>query len=615
MPQARRGSRGAGPRTFTPLSYKVLALKYRPTSFDEVVGQATVTRTLRNAIDRGKIGHAFLLSGARGVGKTTTARILAKALNCAKSEGPTGSPCSTRTDEDRERACSSCREISDGKSLDVQEIDGASNNSVEQIRELRESARYNPARDRFKVWIIDEVHMLSTGAFNALLKTLEEPPPRVKFIFATTEYHKIPETILSRCQQYDFRMIPARELGGHLRGIADAEGIAISDASLGLIARAAEGSVRDGLSLFDQVLAFTGNEVKDDEVSGLLGLVDRELLHRASKAIVEGDSLGMLELVESLADYGADYRNFVRELLIHLREILLVKLAPSDSALLHSVLPEERERLAARAAALSEEDLLRGLDLLTRAESDLRHATDPRIALDLALLKLVQLRRLVPFAELVARVERLVAGAPALPAPPRPALAEPRPASRPLPPAAAPVARPALPAPAPRPEPAAPRAAVAPPPAAAASAPTPASAPAPAPAPAGGSAESLLAAMLSLCAARPTLAAPLRHARAELDGQTLVLEMAADFVPLVNLHAEEYRDLLRRAAGGPLGFRAVAGAGAGADDEAAAPTEAESRRQQLREEAEREPAVQEALDLFDGRVVDVREAKASREEP
>ena len=244
MPQVSRGSRGAGPLrpdTTSPLSYKVLALKYRPTSFDEVVGQTNVTRTLRNALERGKVGHAFLLSGARGVGKTTTARILAKALNCSRAEGPTANPCSTRTDEDRAKACDSCREIADGHSLDVQEIDGASNNSVDQVRELRESARYNPARDRFKVWIIDEVHMLSTGAFNALLKTLEEPPPQVKFIFATTEYHKIPETILSRCQQYDFRMIPARELQLHLRNVADQEKIQVSDAALALIARVGGG--------------------------------------------------------------------------------------------------------------------------------------------------------------------------------------------------------------------------------------------------------------------------------------------------------------------------------------------------------------------------------------
>ena len=436
------------------MSYKVLALKYRPTSFDEVVGQTNVTRTLRNALERGKIGHAFLLSGARGVGKTTTARILAKALNCSRAEGPTASPCSTRTDEDRAKACDSCREIADGHSLDVQEIDGASNTGIDNIRELREATRYSPARDRFKVWIIDEVHQISGAAFNALLKTLEEPPPKVKFIFATTEYHKIPETILSRCQQYDFRMIPARELQLHLRSVADQEKIRVSDAALALIARAAEGSVRDGLSLFDQVLAFTGDEVPDADVAGLLGLVDRELLHRATKAIVEGDSLAMLDLVESLADYGADYRNFARELLLHLREILLVKLAPAGSPLLAPILPEELERLRGLAGELSEEDLLRGLDVLTRAEGELRGVSDPRVALDLVLLKLVQMRRLVPFAELVARVERMMGGAPAASLPAArpsavraPALLEaPAAPARPLPAAAA-RSLPAAPAP------------------------------------------------------------------------------------------------------------------------------------------------------------------------
>jgi DNA polymerase-3 subunit gamma/tau len=230
------------------LSYKVLALKYRPTSFDEVVGQTTVTRTLQNALERGKIGHAFLLSGARGVGKTTTARILAKALNCSKAEGPTASPCSTRTEEALASACPSCREIANGRSLDVQEIDGASNTGIDSIRELREMTRYSPARDRFKIWIIDEVHQISGAAFNALLKTLEEPPPRVKFIFATTEYHKIPETILSRCQQYDFRMIATRELLLHLRNVADQEQIRVSDAALSLIARCPRPSVTRCLS-------------------------------------------------------------------------------------------------------------------------------------------------------------------------------------------------------------------------------------------------------------------------------------------------------------------------------------------------------------------------------
>ena len=566
------------------MSYTVLALKYRPRTFDEVVGQSTVMRTLKNAIEQGRIGHAFLLSGARGVGKTTTARILAKALNCAKAEGPIALPC---------LECDSCREIVEGKSLDVQEIDGASNNSVDQVRELRESARYNPARDRFKIWIIDEVHMLSAGAFNALLKTLEEPPPRVKFIFATTEYHKIPETILSRCQQYDFRMIPAKELQAHLRDVATREGIEVTDAALAQVTRAAEGSARDALSLFDQVLAFTGDKVADDEVGGLLGLVDRELLHRASGAIVDGSSLAVLELVESLADYGADYRNFARELLLHLREVLLVKLAPEGSPLLASVIPEEGGRLRQRAAELSEEDLLRSIDLLTRAEGELRNAPDARVALEIALLKLVQMRRLLPFAELVARVERLAAGAPAPPA------------TRALPAGAVttPVSRPASPRPAAErrraesqaPEPS-PRAV------------TPADAPR---GPAGSSGE-ILAAMVELCQARPSLAQPLRGARVALEGDRLTLEVPSDFAAFAALHADEYRGLARKAAGRALDVRfEEATAGEASPPE---PSAEDVRQQRLREEAEKEPAVQEALDLFDGRVVDVREAKPPRED-
>jgi DNA polymerase-3 subunit gamma/tau len=569
------------------LSYKVLALKYRPTSFDEVVGQTTVTRTLQNALERGKIGHAFLLSGARGVGKTTTARILAKALNCARGEAATASPCSTRDEESRAAACSSCREIADGRSLDVQEIDGASNTGVDSIRELREMTRFSPARDRYRIWIIDEVHQISGAAFNALLKTLEEPPPRVKFIFATTEYHKIPETILSRCQQFDFRMIPARELSQHLRHVADAEKIRVTETALGLVARAAEGSVRDALSLFDQVLAFSGDEVKDEDVAGLLGLVDRELLHRASRAIVEGSSLAMLELVESLADYGADYRNFLRELLLHLREILLVKLAPADSSLLAGVLPEELERLRALAEALSQEELLRGLDLLTQAETEFRNVTDPRVALDLVLLKLVQMRRLVPFVEVVARVERMLGGAKvpagtaAAPAPR--ALPEGRPATTPAP------ARPA-------------------------SAPAPAEPPREEPPPraAAGPAETLLQAMLDLCQSRPTLAATLRSAAVRFQGETLVLELPPDFVQLASAHADDYKALASKAAGRsvPLQFASVSA-------QAEAPVAASpdvARKQRLREEAEKEQAVQEALDLFDGRVVDVREAKPGRED-
>ncbi len=542
------------------MSYQVLARKWRPETFDEVVGQPTLTRTLKNALASGRIGHAFLLSGARGVGKTTTARILAKALNCAKGDGPTPDPCGL---------CSSCKEIKAGASLDVQEIDGATNNGVEQVRELRESARYNPARDRFKIWIIDEVHMLSTGAFNALLKTLEEPPPRVKFIFATTEYHKIPDTILSRCQQHDFRMIPARELLAHLRKVADGEKIRVSDEALGKVARAAEGSVRDALSLFDQVLAFSGNEVRDEEVEALLGLIDRELLLKASSAAVAGDSLAVLELVEGLADYGADYRNFSRELLLHFRELLLLKLAPEESGLLSSILPEERARMRPLAEAFSEEDLLRVFDVLTRAETDLRLAPDPRVTLELALLKLVQMRRLMPFVELVDRVERLAGGAAS---PPRPTPLD---------------ARPTAPSPAP-------------------SVPPP-------PAPAGPpeSASAILAAMIEVSASRPSLGQPLRSAAARLEGDTLVLEVAPDFVAFASMHLDEYRELAKRAAGRPLKVRV--GAGAVPSEPEAPPSPDQVKRERLRKEAEREPAVQEALDLFEGKVVDVREAKPAKE--
>jgi DNA polymerase III subunit gamma/tau len=548
------------------MSYLVLARKWRPKTFDEVVGQATLTRTLKNALSSGRIGHAFLFSGARGVGKTTTARILAKALNCSKGDGPQAEPCGE---------CASCLEIASGAALDVQEIDGATNNGVEQVRELRESARYSPARDRFKIWIIDEVHMLSTGAFNALLKTLEEPPPRVKFIFATTEYHKIPDTILSRCQQYDFRMIPAKELLAHLRQVADGEKIQVSDESLAKIARAAEGSARDALSLFDQVLSFSGDQVKDEDLAALLGLVDRELLLTASQSVLEGNSLILLDLVEKLSDYGADYKNFARELLLHFREILLAKLAPDSSSLLAGIVPEERARLRPLAEAYSEEDLLRILDLLTKADDELRRAQDPRVTLELALLKMVQLRRLLPFAELVDRVERLAAGSPGPPRAARPVLVATGPASLPdsRPPAVAP---------------------------------TPSAASATVSA---TGADDLLAALLAACQSRPSLAQPLRSATARLEGDVLTLEVAPDFVAFAGMHQGEYGDLAKTAAGRTL--KVQIGSLGLAEEAPKAPSPEAVKKERLRQEAAREPAVQEALDLFDGKLLDVRETKPS----
>lgn len=403
------------------MSYVVFARKWRPRTLADVVGQETVTRTLRNALASGRIGQAFLLTGARGVGKTSTARILAAALNCSSTPGPTPDPCG---------ACPSCLEIATGTSVDVQEIDGASNNSVEDVRDLRESTRFNPARDRSRIWIIDEVHMLSAGAFNALLKTLEEPPPRVKFILATTEMKKLPETILSRCQIHAFRLIPARDLATHLRKVAASEKIEVSDSALLRIARAAEGSVRDALSLFDQVYAFTGEKIQDEDVAKLLGLVDRDLLREATRAVFENDSAGVLQAIENLASYGADYEVFSHELLLYWRDLLVLKISPESDGV--DLLPEDRAAAAQFVASIPEEDLLRLVDSLSRAELDFRKAIDPdpRLSLEMALLKAAQLRRLVNFADLVSRVEQFLgespriipavsAPAPPLPAPPR----------------------------------------------------------------------------------------------------------------------------------------------------------------------------------------------------
>jgi len=565
------------------MSYLVLARKYRPRTFDEVVGQDTVTRTLRNALASGRIGHAFLLSGARGVGKTTTARILARALNCGKSDGPTPEPCGE---------CPACVEIAAGTCLDVQEIDGATHNGVEQVRELRESARYNPARDRFKIWIIDEVHMLSTGAFNALLKTLEEPPPRVKFIFATTEYHKIPDTILSRCQQYDFRMIPARELQTHLRQVAGAEKIDVSGEALARIARAAEGSARDALSLFDQVLSFSGQKVQDEDISALLGLVDRELLLAGSRAVADGDSLALLDLVERLSDHGADYRNFTRELILHFREILLLKVAPAESGLLAQVMPEEREQLRPLAAEFSHEDLLRIFEVLTKVETDLRLAQDPRVTLELALMKAAQLQKLMPFTELVDRVERLAGGAP---------LSARASSSQRAPLPSAPVTPVLRPAPARRLEPAPPVTA-SPAPAAAQPASPPAAA-ATVPAAPPTTPDGILASMLTLAQSRPSLAQPLRTAKVRDQQGTLVIEVGADFGPMAALNQDEYRQLAQRAAGRATKVRIETARGA---EDAPAAVDSARQRQRVLDEASREPAVQEALDLFNGKVVDVR---------
>lgn len=377
------------------MSYQVLARKWRPQNFDDLVGQEHVSRTLANAMVSGRIHHAFLFTGARGVGKTSAARILAKALNCEAGLSPT--PCNV---------CPSCVEITNGQGIDVLEIDGASNNGVDEIRELRESIRYLPARGRYRIIIIDEVHMLTTNAFNALLKTLEEPPPHVKFIFATTEPHKIPITILSRCQRFDFRKISLNPLVARLRTIVTAEKITISDLALILIARRGEGSMRDALSALDQMIAFCGEIVADEDVQGLLGLVDRRLIHDTVEAIVKRESHLALETLRRIDEQGYAFRQFSQELVEALRGLILLKVTTDPGDLL-DVTVEERQKLQALAALTTVDDLHRAMTLLIRTESEIAHSTFPRLLLEMTLIRLCYLPPTREIAALLGKIDDL----------------------------------------------------------------------------------------------------------------------------------------------------------------------------------------------------------------
>ena len=300
------------------MSYLVLARKWRPQSFADMVGQQHIARVLTNAIQSGRIAHCYLFTGVRGVGKTSAARILAKALNC--EDGPTPAPCNE---------CARCAEINDARSIDVYEIDGASNRGIDEVRQIIENVRYQPAAARFKVYIIDEVHQVTKDAFNALLKTLEEPPPFAKFILATTEVHRLPETILSRCQRFDFRRIEVREIHQRLRQIADVEGLNITDGALALISRAAQGSMRDAQSLLEQVLSFADPEsegVDEPLLRDILGVAERRVLHEISAAVIAGNAAECLRLVAEVADHGVDLAALSRELVEHFRNLLVVRL-------------------------------------------------------------------------------------------------------------------------------------------------------------------------------------------------------------------------------------------------------------------------------------------------
>ena len=395
------------------MSYQVLARKWRPQQFDDVIGQPAVTRTLANAIRSGRIAQSFVFAGPRGVGKTTTARILARALSCDK--GPTADPCGT---------CDACREITEGRDIDVMEIDAATHTGIDNVREvIINGLSIMPVRNRYKVFIIDEVHQLSTSSFNALLKSIEEPPPHIIFMMATTELSKIPETVLSRSQVFEFKTISSRQIADQLRRIAEAEKISVDDSALLLMARAAEGSMRDAQSAFDQVIAFAGQKVTTDDVATVLGLVGRDLVLDIVTAVADETAPAAFELTGRAVELGYDLRSVIKELSRVVRDLLVLSVDPSriDDPEISS--ETERDRLKGLVPRFSREDLLRAFDVLSRAEFEIRSASQPRYHLEMALLRWIHMRKLVPLTELLSGVG---ASAPAVR---RPGLAPQDPAS------------------------------------------------------------------------------------------------------------------------------------------------------------------------------------------
>ncbi|MBP9663784.1 MAG: DNA polymerase III subunit gamma/tau, partial [Pyrinomonadaceae bacterium] len=390
------------------MSYQVIARKWRPQTFEEVTGQEVITQTLRNAIQYDRLHHAYLFSGARGVGKTTTARILAKALNCHKSDKPTLTPCGSNEKD----VCPSCQEIAEGRSMDVLEIDAASHTSIEDVKDtIINGIDFNPARDRYRVFIIDEVHQLSRHAFNALLKTVEEPPPNVVFVMATTELHKVPETITSRCQEFQFRTIPLQKIFERLKLIADAEKIDIDDDALRELARSGEGSMRDAQSNFDQVISFSGEKISAGDVTSALGFAGAEILAKTVTAIAERQPKSVLAVVDDLIVRGHDLRNFCRDLLGLFRDLLVFKIAGGESQLFETAV-FTADQMKQMATDFAEADLLRSFNSLAATETTLRDAAHPRYVLEIGLIKLIEMRKVAGIEELIERMNALTGSAP-----------------------------------------------------------------------------------------------------------------------------------------------------------------------------------------------------------
>ncbi len=394
------------------MSYLVLARKYRPQSFGDLIGQEHVAQTLANAIAQDRVAHAFLFTGVRGVGKTTSARILAKCLNClgadGKATGPTATPC---------QVCAACTEIAAGVDMDVQEIDAASYTGIDDVRRLQEGLAFRPARDRFKIYIVDEVHMLSINAWNAFLKTLEEPPPHVKFIFATTEVHKVPVTILSRCQRYDFKLVSARQIGTRLKEVIGLEKLDAEDAAVNVLAREAAGSMRDAMSLLDQVIAYGAEKITADVVARVLGVADREVLQALTSAVLSGDAGGALDVLDRVSRQGFDMVHLWKDLMRHVRNLVVAKVcAPDQARELLDLAEEEVADVLALAQKSDADDLTRIFTGLSRGFDDIVKSGQVRSNLEMTLVRLARRPALLPLDELLSRLgeleKRLATGAP-----------------------------------------------------------------------------------------------------------------------------------------------------------------------------------------------------------
>ncbi len=581
------------------MSYLVLARKYRPQTFDDVVKQDHVTRTLKNAIASGRVAHAILFSGPRGTGKTTVARILAKAMNCAK--GPAATPCN---------ACDSCREITGGNAADVFEIDGASNNGVDHIRELRENAKYMPQHSPYKIYIIDEVHMLSTPAFNALLKILEEPPDHVLFFFATTEPHKIPITIMSRCQRHDLRRIPIEDVTAHMAHLCREEDVAIDDESLSLIARESGGSMRDGLSLLDQVMSATDGEIAHDGVLDILGVVDRRVLFDLSAAMFRGDVPAVLGVIDDAHDHGHNLKTLYADLIEHFRNLLVTKLG-RDSDRLVDVPAHERGWLKEQVKNLSDIYLSRMVDALLKEETAIKFSVQAKIALEMAVIRMFQVKPSLPIEDLIQKLDRLrnEMGSALAEPPPTPfqRVATPEPQVHEPPPAPAPAAPPQpTPAP-PQPPPEPPRPAEAAPESPPAAPPPEAEAPPQQPRavfdPTDPDEKTWEKLMACVADAAPSVSGPLGKCRLKaLTDDGLVVEAPDNGFNLKRIKRKQ--DKIKAACETFFCKEMTLDVQAG-DDAGISRREKLNRAEQARQEALGHPMVAAALEIFQGKLMDV----------